>query len=123
LKMKIPIECPEFTKYLLANIALTVLICASFLYFYDRFIDRQIKKVVTKPEAKNKITIKILAVGFSAAYCVMLFPMAKDTLDFQVYQTKIELYSITKALIFVAALTFGAISGGASLANIKGKQE
>jgi hypothetical protein len=120
--MKNPLPCPEYSRFLILNALITTIICLVLLYLYWKFIDTQITKVVNKPEAKNKITVKILAVGFSAAYCIMLFPMAKETLDFQVYSVRIELYSVTKALIFVAALTFGSITGGASLSNIKGKQ-
>ncbi len=117
--------CPDFTKFVIANALITVMICfaalMAFKYYY-KFIDQQILKVVAKPESKNKITFKVLAVGFGAAYGVMILPLAKEALDFTVYTVKVELYSVTKALVFIGMITFGALTGGTQLANIKGKQ-
>jgi len=75
------------------------------------------------PEKTNKITVKILAAGFVIAYGAMLLPPAKETLDFQVYHVSIQLYSITRALIFLGMIGFGLITGGTYLSNFKGKQD
>jgi len=79
---------------------------------------------VKKPDSINKITIKVLAAGFTAMYCVMLLPTSKEALDFQVYGLKIELYALTKAIIFLVALGLGSITGGSELSKlIKGKSD
>lgn len=76
--------------------------------------------VVNKPEKTNKITVRVLAAGFTLAYAAMQIPTAKETLDFHVYTVSIELYSLTKAIIFLGMIGFGLITGGTFLSNIKG---
>ena len=90
-------------------------------YFY--YIDKQVGAIVKQPEKTNKSIIKILAAGFTAAYIVMLFPNSKETLDFKFYQWEIQLYAVTKALVFLCAIGFGAITGGTYLAKLKGKAD
>lgn len=90
-------------------------------YFY--YIDKQVHLIVKEPEKANKSVIKILAAGFGAAYVAMLFPNAKETLDFNFYSWQVQLYSITKAIVFLCAIGFGSITGGTFLAKFKGKQD
>jgi len=90
-------------------------------YYY--YIDKQVGVIVKQPEKANKSIIKILAAGFTAAYIVMLFPNSKETLDFKFYQWDVQLYAITKSLVFLCALGFGAVTGGTYLAKIKGKTD
>jgi hypothetical protein len=123
--MKNPLPCPEVKEIVIANVCLTIIASVAAivaLRYYYKYIDKQILKVVNKPESKNKITFKVLAVGFGAAYGIMMLPMAKETLDFMVYGIKIELHAVTKAIVFIGMITFGAITGGTQLSNIKGKQ-
>ena len=109
--------------YDITTVVIVFLLCASGIVAYYLYIDSQIKKVVSMPEKTNKITIKILAAGFTMAYAAMLLPTAKETLDFQVYHISIELYALTKALLFLGMLGFGLITGGTYLSNFKGKQD
>lgn len=80
--------------------------------------------LANKPDTKNKITVRVLAAGFTMAYSIMLLPTSKEALDFFIYGLKIELYAITKAMIFLGALGFGLITGGTALSTlIKGKTD
>lgn len=105
------------------NIVIVLIFCVSGMVCYYLYIDHHIRMLSKAPEKKNKITVKILAAGFSMAYAAMLLPTAKETLDFQIYKISIELYSITKALIFLGMVGFGLITGGTYLSNVKGKQD
>jgi len=107
--------CIDYTKI----IVLIITGCLLLLAYY-KYIDYQVKMVTLKPERKNKITVRVLAAGFVAAYLVMLMPMSKETLNFQVYSFKIEMYTTIRAIIFLGAITFGLITGGTFLSNIKG---
>jgi len=107
--------CVNYTQIIGVGI-----VCVSLLVAYYFYIDHQVKMAANKPEKSNKITIKVLAAGFALAYGAMLVPTAKDTLDFQIYSMRIELYSLTKALIFLGMIGFGLLTGGTFLSNIKG---
>lgn len=107
--------CIDYTQIVIVGILSVALLVGYYLY-----IDYQVKMVTNKPEKKNKITVRVLAAGFSIAYSTMLLPMAKETLDFQLYSVKIELYYIIRALIFLGAIGFGLITAGTFLSNIKG---
>ena len=113
--MTVTEPCIDYTQ-----IVTVVLISFALLTAYYKYIDYQVKMLAKRPEKKNKITVRVLAAGFVVAYGVMLFPTAKETLDFQIYSMKIELYNIIRAIIFLGALTFGLITGGTYLSNIKG---
>lgn len=107
--------CVNYTQIIGVSI-----ICVSLLVAYYIYIDHQIKMATNKPEKSNKITIKVLAAGFALAYGAMLVPTAKEALDFQFYSIRIELYSLTKALMFLGMIGFGLLTGGTFLSNIKG---
>ncbi len=104
-------------------IIISVIAGAVFLRCYFYYIDKQVHLIVKQPEKANKSIIKILAVGFGSAYVAMLFPNAKETLDFNFYSWQIQLYSITKAIVFLCAIGFGSITGGTFLAKFKGKTD
>lgn len=108
-------DCIDYTQLISIFI-----VCMAFVVGYYIYIDYQIKMVTTKPEKKNKITVRVLAAGFAMAYSAMLLPTAKETLDFQVYQVHVELYFVTRALLFLGMVGFGLITGGTFLSNIKG---
>jgi hypothetical protein len=111
------IKCTDYTQ-----IALVLVVCTTLIVAYYFYIDYQIKMATNKPNASNKITIRVLAAGFTMAYGVMLFPTSREALDFQIYGLKIELYALIKALIFLGALGFGLVTGGTALSTlIKGK--
>lgn len=105
--------CIDYTQIITVILVSFVLLTA-----YYKYLDYQVKMLTKKPETKNKITVRVLAAGFVAAYVVMLLPTSKETLDFQVYSTKIELYNLLKAVIFIGALTFGLITGGTYFSSI-----
>lgn len=107
--------CVDYTELIIVTI-----VCLALLVAYYLYIDHQIKMVVNKPEKTNKITVRVLAAGFTLAYAAMQIPTAKETLDFHVYTVSIELYSLTKAIIFLGMIGFGLITGGTFLSNIKG---
>lgn len=113
--MNTPVPCVNYTQILGVGI-----VCISLLVAYYIYIDHQIKMATKQPEKTNKITIRVLAAGFTLAYAAMQIPTAKETLDFHVYSLSIELYSVTKALIFLGMIGFGLITGGTFLSNIKG---
>lgn len=102
-------------------IAVIFAFCALRAYYY--YIDKQVNIIVKQPEKTNKSIIKILAAGFTAAYIVMLLPNSKETLDFKFYQWEIQLYAVTKALVFLCAIGFGSVTGGTYLAKLKGKSD
>lgn len=110
-------NCVDWT-----NVIIVFIICTSGIAGYYIYIEYHIKMYKESPEKKNKITVKILAAGFSMVYALMLLPTSKETLDFQIYKMHIELYAITKAIIFLGLITFGLITGGTYLSNFKGKQ-
>lgn len=110
------------TCYDVTIVIIIAIVCGAVLKGYYIFLDHQFKMLHQAPEKKNKITVKILAAGFAMAYIAMLAPTAKETLDFQVYKVHVELYSVTKALLFLGAIGFGLITGGTFLTNIKGRQ-
>jgi uncharacterized membrane protein YedE/YeeE len=111
------IECTNYTQ-----IALVAVVCMTLIIAYYLYIDHQIKMATDKPNATNKITIRVLAGGFTMAYSIMLFPTSREALDFQLYGLKIELYALIKAIIFLGMLGFGLITGGTALSTlIKGK--
>ena len=109
--------------YDITMVVIVFLVCGSGILAYYLYIESQVRKIVNTPEKTNKITIKILAAGFAMAYGAMLLPPARETLDFQIYHISIQLYSITRALIFLGMIGFGLITGGTFLSNIKGKQD
>lgn len=105
-------------------IVLVCIVCLTCLAAYYFYIDSQIKMLVKEPQTKNKITIRILALGFAMGYSVLLLPFSKDSLDFQFYGLKIELYAVTKAIFLLASLGFGSITGGTGLSTlIKGRTD
>lgn len=107
--------CVDYTQIIIVGFLLV-----GFLIAYYKYIDYQVKMLNSRPEKKNKITVRVLAAGFSIAYSTMLLPTAKETLDFQLYTVKIELYYLIRALIFLGAIGFGLITAGTFLSNIKG---
>lgn len=115
----LPIPCTDYTK-----IAMVSIVCITLIIGYYLFIEYNVKMLTKKPNSTNKITVRVLAAGFTMAYCIMLLPTSKEALDFQVRGTVIELYSVTKALIFLGAIGFGLITGGTSLSSlVKGKSD
>lgn len=115
-----PKICYDFTFIV---IVIAVIFAFAGLRAYYYYIDKQVNIIVKQPEKTNKSIIKILAAGFTAAYIVMLFPNSKDTLDFKFYQWEIQLYAVTKALVFLCAIGFGSVTGGTYLAKLKGKSD
>lgn len=107
--------CIDYTELIVVTI-----VCVSLLVAYYLYIDNQVKMIKDKPEKTNKITVRILAAGFTLAYAAMQIPTAKETLDFHVYSLSVELYSLTKAIIFLGMIGFGLVTGGTFLSNIKG---
>ena len=69
-------------------------------------------------EESKRITIRVLALGFTAAFGIMQLSMAKDSLDFKVYGHSIELYGVVKAIIFLGMIGFGIITGGTFLVSM-----
>ena len=108
--------CYDITYIIISGI----FIFASLKAFYY-YVDKQVKVIVNQPQKTNKSIVKVLALGLGSAYVAMLFPQAKETLDFKFYSYTIQLYSITKAIVFLGAIGFGSISGGTILARFKGK--
>ncbi len=104
----------------LIPLGIVTVICVALITGYYFYIDYQIKMLAKRPEKKNKITVRVLAAGFSMAYSAMLLPTAKETLDFQVYAVHVELYYLIRAIIFLGAIGFGLITAGTFLSNIKG---
>lgn len=112
-------NCTNYTQIIVVSI-----VCLTLAIAYYFYIEYKIKMAVNKPDASNKITIQVLAAGFTMAYSIMLLPTSKEALDFQLYGMKIELYSITKALVFLGLLSFGLLTGGTQLSKlIKGKTD
>lgn len=119
LKMKQP--CLDYSSVII--VIIVFILCVSGIAGYYLYIEHQVKMLTKEPEKKNKITINILAAGFTMAYAAMLMPTAKETLDFIIYGLKVELYSLTKALIFLGMIVTGLVTGGTAIASkIKGKQ-
>lgn len=113
------VDCTNYTQ-----IALIVVICVTIIAAYYFYIDYQIRMATNKPDTKNKITIRVLAMGFTVAYSIMLLPTSKEALDFQLYGLKIEMYALVKATIFLGALGFGLVTGGTALSTlVKGKTD
>ena len=113
------VDCTNYTQ-----VALVVVICVTIIAAYYFYIDYQIRMATNKPDTKNKITIRVLAMGFTVAYSIMLLPTSREALDFQVYGLKIELYAMVKAAIFLGALGFGLVTGGTALSTlVKGKSD
>ena len=109
--------CIDYTQ-----IILVVILCLTLLTAYYLYIDHQIRMLANKPDSKNKITIRVLALGFAMGYSVLLLPFSKESLDFQFYGLKIELYAVTKAIFFLGVLLCGLVTGGTGLSTlIKGK--
>lgn len=110
-------NCTNYTQ-----IASVSIVCLTLIVAYYLYIEYHIKMLLNKPATNNKITVRVLAAGFTMAYTIMLLPTSKEALDFQLYGLKIELYAITRAMIFLGALGFGLITGGTFLSTlIKGK--
>lgn len=113
------VDCTNYTE-----IALVVVLCVTIIAAYYFYIDYQIRMATNKPDTTNKITVRVLAMGFAVAYTIMLLPTSKDALDFQLYGMKIELYALVKAAIFLGALGFSLVTGGTALSTlVKGKTD
>lgn len=107
--------CIDYTQ-----IITVILVSFALLTAYYKYIDYQVTMLAKRPEKKNKITVRVLAAGFAAAYAIMLTPAAKETLNFQIYSIEIEAYNILKAIIFLCAMAFVVLTGGLWATNIKG---
>lgn len=111
--------CTNYTQLISISI-----VCITLLVAYYFYIDYQVRMATNRVTKSNKITIQVLAAGFTAMYAIMLLPTSKEALDFQVYGIRIELYAITKAIIFLIALGLGSVTGGNALSKlIKGKSD
>lgn len=73
-----------------------------------------------KPVKSRKITVRVLAAGFSAAWAVMQIPYSKTTLDFVYYGYHIDLFIPVNVILFIGMMGFGIVTGGTYLTNIKG---
>lgn len=111
--------CYDVTGIIIAAIFGACALCMYYIYIYNR-----IRDIVDMPEKTNKITIKILASGFTVAYFAMMLPVFKETLDFDVYNVQVRLFYIVRLILFFGMIIFGLVTGGTFLANfIKGKQQ
>jgi len=110
--------CYDVTSIIIATILGVCALCMYYIYIYNH-----VRDIVEMPEKTNKITIKILASGFTAAYALMMLPFVKETLDFDVYTVQVRLFYIVRLILFFGMIIFGLVTGGTFLANfIKGKQ-
>jgi hypothetical protein len=75
---------------------------------------------LNRPEKSHKITVRVLAAGFSAAWSIMQIPYCKTTLDFVYYGHHIDLFIPVNVILFIGMMGFGVITGGTFLTNIKG---
>jgi hypothetical protein len=108
--------CVDYTYW-----GVITILCVTGIIVYYLYLDAQFKKAVKTPEKANKITIRVLAAGFTLAYGAMLLPTSKETLDFHLYSFNVQLYSITRAIIFLGMIVTALITGGTYLAKfIKG---
>jgi hypothetical protein len=73
-----------------------------------------------KPKSKNtKITIRVLALGLSGVWGILLLPTSKETLDTVIYGHKIELYAITKIIFYYGMIIANSITAATFVNNIK----
>lgn len=110
--------CYNLTGIIIAGLFLFCGVCVYYIYIYNK-----VKQIVEMPEKTNKITIQILASGFTVTYFAMMLPVFKETLDFDVYNVQIRLFYVVRLILFFGMIIFGLVTGGTFLANfIKGKQ-
>lgn len=73
-----------------------------------------------KDPSGSKITIRVLAAGFTSAWLTMQIPYAKTTLDVTYYTYHIDIYTPVNIFLFLGMITFGIVVGGTYLTRLKG---
>ena len=73
-----------------------------------------------RPEKGKKVTVRVLAAGFTMVFGIMQLPYSKQTLDVTYYTYHVDLYTPINILIFLLMIGFNVIVGGTFLTNIKG---
>lgn len=77
------IPCIDYSQ-----IAVVFILCFTIIVVYYLYINKQVKMLANNPDAKNKITVRVLAAGFTMAYSIMLLPTSREALDFVIYGLK-----------------------------------
>lgn len=61
---------------------------------------------------KQRVTISVLAAGFSAAFLTMQLKAIKDALDIVYYEIHFDLYTPIRLLICIGMLSFNILVSG-----------
>jgi phosphoglycerol transferase MdoB-like AlkP superfamily enzyme len=117
--MKTPISIHEIC-FNYTQLALTSIMVLCALYAYYHYINNHIRKLVNKPEKTNKITIRVLAAGVTAAFLTMQIPYSRTTLDVNYYSYHVDLYTPINIILFLGMIGLNIVVGGTFLTNIKG---